>query len=190
MNPQNKKITLGILLTFVTAASLVSLTVLVFGPKQETLLEPMSMSSHVPAVAAPESTGHDDEKLPRNLLVNGKATIEASCAPWDGAAIFIRTDLDGKYLGVSLFARGLEDFRSGKKVVIDGGSNSITATGNATLCDSAKKCTAYAAGRVSIQNQSSEYSEEIPLYLDITVDGRLVPVEANWKRESSSVVCG
>ena len=119
-----------------------------------------------------------------------KATIVASCAPWDGEAIHISTEKDGKRLGISLFAKGLDQFRAGKNVNITKSGDSITGIGVANLCDmtASPKCEVYETGRVKIRNLG-RYSEDGKLSLEILLDEEKIPVEATWDT-SVKPICG
>lgn len=119
-----------------------------------------------------------------------KATIVASCAPWDGEAIFISTEKEGKQLGVSLFAQGLDRFRAGKNVSITKSGDSTTGIGVANLCDmgTSPQCKVYEAGRVEIKNLG-RYSENENLLLEIFIDGEKIPIEATWDT-SVKPICG
>lgn len=117
-----------------------------------------------------------------------QAVISNECAPWDGRAIDISMKYNNKNFRVSIFAKGLDLFKTGKTVKINDSASSVEGTGLANLCSTSSVCEVFHEGQVEVQNPSGIFNETSVLHLNIIIDGQIVPVEAHWNK--TVALCG
>lgn len=116
------------------------------------------------------------------------ATIQGSCAPWDGAAYSVSVNLDTGKFNASIIGKGLSIFKAGRKVVLDGNLSNDNNTGAAFLCQSDSNCTRFPAGDVIVDIPPSVIGSDKMMQGTLTIHGAVIPLRVHF--DPTIELCG